>query len=261
MLGLGVGAEYSSNTMDERWAIQMDGIDDALVSASNYNATFAGSFTINFWLKDITVEPVDSGATTLQNISGAYDTEDSWSIRIYQGGGLSGRLDMVFQSNADVTTRSRDSAFTTSDLAGWNMFSFVVRTSGTNDTAMEFYRNGTQMVTTPFLALTAANHAAYTNTFNSIGIFGRAGNFLNAPNPAIAGTYAEWGLWGDNLSQAALAALYNGGVPHDARLEKGSYNYQSKLKAYLNFENKAVTELVSGVTLSLGGASLVPAGY
>lgn len=252
MLGLGAGSIYGSTLMDEKFAIDMDGTSDRVDFGSQFQTTFAGSFTINLWMKDIIV-PATTGTTTLQMISGTYDGigEEMWEIMMYNGGAHSGKVRWLFKSNNDLSLRQTSSAFTTSSFTSWNMLTVTAYTEGVggDNTELKIFHNGLELVGTTSLHTSALNHSYWNSAFDGISILGRGAE--EGAKAALRGTYTDWALWNTALTSSQLVALYNSGVIHDARINIGNYTSSNNLQAYFNFNDKTATELISGQSGSL----------
>lgn len=160
--------------------------------------TGAAAFSITAWVK---LTALTVGNTIMSKIAGSTGTFNGWII--YTGG--SGRLRFLLGGPSGIIF-----CFCNAGLSTGVWYHVAITYSGSGTAAgVNFYINGTvqaKTVTTDTYSASAAN-----STPVLIGV--RGDNTLWMPGNLFAVT-----PWSTALSGANVTALYNGGVPIDARL-------------------------------------------
>jgi len=223
------------------YALEFDATNEAVSIDQDYSSTYAGSFSLNFWVK--------SDNTTAQYYWAAeganYSTGDRLWVRSNNGGGFS----VKFRAGGAETLWTS----ATTPMAGdstWRNVGITLTKSatGTTATVIAAYIGGeaiTMNVTSG--ATTATEHAQWDedrDTQIARVLYGDGSTTTSA-----AFLIDEVGLWNRALSAANHAAIYNSGAAMNLQANSGDYNTSADLVAYFRFEEgsgSSTANLISG---------------
>tara|TARA_R100001443_G_scaffold109165_1_gene120315 strand:- start:2536 stop:3732 length:1197 start_codon:yes stop_codon:yes gene_type:complete len=223
MLGLPSASSSSSYLpFNSSKSISLDGTNEYLFVNDTFSSTFTDSFSISVWVK---VDDGEPAATKYICGSSNSTSQDEVFIKI----STAGLLGFVVKSDNDTGLRETDAAVFADGANDWKHIVCTATKSGSGNTLLTIYVNGSVVASNADSELTEANHTNFSTDIQfAIGALNnngtRQGNF--------DGGVDEFGLWSSALSANAVSALYNNGKPTELSSPQGDYTAQADLVAW-----------------------------
>ena len=216
------------------YALEFDATNEAVQVDQNYSTIYAGSFSINFWIKG---DGTNHNFYIWNTEGSNYSTGDRFWLNTHGNG----YLDLRFRSdNNEVIWKS---AYPTSNKivpldTNWHNVGITITKSATGTTAstIAVYVDGEPItVGNTTGSVTSAQQANWSETVDTF--IGRLqfgdGSSMSPNDPFLID---EIGLWNTALSAANHGAIYNSGTAMNLQADSGNYNTSANLQAYFRFE-------------------------
>jgi len=214
------------------------GNDEGLYfQASVLKTAFRGSFTIAFWIK-----VVDGQPSSANFLCGVLGTGSSDQILIQLG--TDGKMAFSIKADSDLHQNQTDAAVFADGANAYKHIAVTMTKVGGGNSTSIIYVDGAAVDTTivTSLEITEANHETWDDEGDVFAI-GAMGTSITG---SLGGTYtglgtnadiAEFAIWEVALSDAAIAAVEDLGVPTasnfpDLTANSGNYNVSNRLVTY-----------------------------
>lgn len=234
---IGLNSSVTSSVVDSKYSASFDGTDDYIDTNNTFSSTFTDSFSISVWVK---VDDGNPAATKYICGSSNSTSQDEVFIKI----STAGLLAFVVKSDNDTGLRETDAAVFTDGANDWKHIVCTATKSGSGNTLLTIYVNGSVVASNPDSELTEANHTNFSTDIHfAIGALNnngtRQGNF--------DGGIDEFAIFNTVLDSDAVSAIYNGGSPLNLTFDQSNYDNSSALKAYYRMGNGLFDDKTNGV--------------